>query len=111
VNDWKIDPFFFLLSSHSLWAMIVKKGYSVFTLVVTSKNNPRIRHSVKEKSYLSLFVLVSRVNETLRWRHKVNWTHSPGLPSMGQKSAQLPWFERVQHSEGKVQCQKPFSPQ
>ena len=59
-KQWMIGKsihFFFLLSSHSLWAMIVKKGYSVFTLVVTSKNNPRIRHSVKEKSYLSLFVL------------------------------------------------------
>ena len=46
---------------------------------------------------LSLFMLVSWANETLRWRHKVNYTHSPVLLSISQKSAQLPCFERVQH--------------
>ena len=80
MNDCKIGPIFFL-SSHSPQAMIVNKGYSLqssaifrVTLVVSSKNT-RIRHSVQEKSNLFLFVFVSRVNETMRWRHKVNWTH------------------------------------
>lgn len=102
MNDCKIGPIFFL-SSHSLQAMIVNKGYSLqssaifrVTLVVSSKNT-RIRHSVQEKSNLFLFVFVSRVNETMRWCHKVNWTHSPALSCIGQKSAQLPWFERVQY--------------
>ena len=46
------------------------KNLLLRTLVVASKNNTRVRHSViikKESSLsLSLFVLVSHVNETLR---------------------------------------------
>ena len=104
---------FFFLSSHSLRAMIVNKGYSVqssaifwVTLVVSSKTT-RIRHSVQEKTYLFLFV--SRVNETMRWRHKVNWTHSPALSCIGQKSAQLPWFERVQYLKKKSRAKNIFA--
>ena len=38
---------------------------------------------------LSLFMLVSRANKILRWRHKVEWTHSPVL-SMRQKAPNFP---------------------
>ena len=72
----------FFPSSRALRAVIVKRGYSVQSsaifwviFVVTSKSNTRIRHLVKKKA-ISLFVLVSRVIETLRSRHKVNSAHS-----------------------------------
>ena len=45
--------------------------------------------------------LVSWASETLRWRHKLNWTHSPVLASIGQKSAKLPCLLRVQHLKEK----------
>ena len=86
------------------------QSYAIFwvTFVVTSKNNTRNRHSVKHESYLSLFMLVSRANETLRRRHKVNETHSPVL-SMGQKSAQLPYFKKVQHLKEKSRPKNIFT--
>ena len=65
-------------------------------------------HSVKKESYLTLFLLVSRVNETLKWCHKVNQTHSPVLSSLGQKSARLPYLKKVQHPNEKSKAKKRF---
>lgn len=70
--DCKINSCFFLLLTHSeRWSL--KKGYFVqsfaifwLTFVITSKNNKRIRCSVKKGSFLFLIMV-----ETLRWRHKV----------------------------------------
>ena len=55
VKDCKIEQF--TLSSHSLRAMIVKRVFYHFRthFVVTSKNNTRIRRSLKIESYVSLF--------------------------------------------------------
>ena len=114
VRNCKVDPIF--SSSQSVLAVIVKKGYSMHssaifwpTFVVTSKSNSLIRRPVKKESYLSSFVLVSLVNETLRWRHKANLTHSPALSSMGQESAQLLYFEKVQHSKEKPRAKNVFA--
>ena len=54
-------------------------------------------------------MLVSLVNETLRWRHKANLTHSHVLPSMGQESAQLIYFEKVQHSKENSRSKNVFA--
>ena len=54
-------------------------------------------------------MLVSRVNETLRGRHKVNQTHSPVFSSMRQKSAQLPYFENVKHPKEKYRAKNFFA--
>ena len=54
-------------------------------------------------------MLVSLVNETLRGRHKANLTHSPVLSSMGQESAQLLYFEKVQHSKEKSRSKNVFA--
>ena len=39
----------------------------------------------------------------------VNYTHSPVLLSMGQNSAQLPSFERVQHLKEKSRAKNFFT--
>ena len=86
--------------SHSLWAMIVKKGYSVqsstifwVTFVVTFRNNTRVRHSVKKFCSWLFRALMKPWDDC----HEVNKTHSLILLSMGQNSAQLLCFEKVQH--------------
>ena len=58
---------------------------------------------------LSLFMLVSWVNATLRWRHKVSWTHSPVLSSMSQKNDHLPCFQSVQHLKEKSRAKNFFA--
>ena len=48
------------------------------------------------------------MNETLKWCHKVNQTHSPVLSSLGHKNARLPYFKKVQHPNEKSWAKKRF---
>ena len=82
-EQWEIAKLIHIFSSsHSLQAMIVKKGHSVLssaifwvTFVVTSKNNTRFKHSVKKESYLSLCACFAREWDT-KMTSKVSLTHA-----------------------------------
>jgi len=69
----------------------------------------RRRENMDRFFNLSLFMLLSWANETLRWCHKVNLTHSPVLLSMGQKSTQLPCCKRAQHLKEKSRAKNFFA--
>ena len=102
----------FFPSSHSLWVMIVKKGYSgqssaIFwvNFVATSKNNTEIRHSVEKESYLSLFMLVLHTSETLRWHLLDPFSY---IVIHAPKKCQTSLLWKGAKSKGKIQNRKPF---
>ena len=77
--------------------------------VVTSKNNARLRDSVR-KSKLSIYdsaCFVRKWNAQMRWRHKVNCPFSCTI-FYERKSPQPPYFEKVQHPKEKSVAKIPI---
>jgi len=94
--------------------MIIEKVYSVqgsaifcVPVVITSKNNTRIKHSVKKESSLSVCACFARERNTEMTSQSV-----PDPPSCtaihGAKRCPTPLFKKGTTSEGKIPGQKRF---